>query len=420
MQTPRFIWILATLLLVSWRGFASGQEAPDLESRLEAVPDYLTFARGAVPLAPGSDAGPLKTEHEQALAAIDGNPASYVLTPKPGGPETVIELIYELPAATTFSWFGVPGISETPSPSQTFVARIDVFGSAEGPDGAFVPLGGADLATHAERGQISGFKADAAVPVRWVKVALSGGIDVQRDKTFFEFSEIIGHGQQEAVPMSERFNGKWKGRGVLMELRQDGALVTGCYERSGELSGAVDGSMLYATGVDRDDGVVSAFVLTVSPDGVLNGVGSTNGAPFRRYGGDPAPEGTVTGCSETADVALGCGSIVYGIQFKFDSAAIRPGSEQVLAELFDGLQAEPGMSIVIEGHTSSEGSDSYNQELSERRAEAVVDALVARGLDPGRIAAVGRGESKPIAANDDEAGRALNRRVEVACAAPGA
>lgn len=417
-QTHRFIRILAATVLLPLHGFASGQEAPDPESALERVPDYLSFARGAIPLALGGDAEQLKTAHEQALAAIDGNPGIFGLTPKPGGPETVIELLYELPAPTTFLWFGVPGISETPSPSQTFVARVDVFGSAEGPDGAFVPLGGADLATHAERGQISGFTADAAVPVRWVKVALSGGIDVQRDKTFFEFSEIIGRGQQEAVPMSERFNGKWKGRGVLMELRQDGALVTGCYERTGELSGAVEGSMLYATGVDRDDGVVSAFVLTVAPDGVLNGVSSTNGAPFRRYSGDPAPEDTVTGCSETADAVLGCGSIVYGIQFKFDSAVIRPESEQVLAELFEGLQAAPDMSIVIEGHTSSEGSDSYNQDLSERRAGAVVNALVAKGLDPGRIAAAGKGESEPIAGNEDEAGRALNRRVEVECAAP--
>jgi OOP family OmpA-OmpF porin len=389
--------------------------AAEIEPDPAAGPDYLSFARGAIPLAVSDGGAGLKTGYEHALAAIDGNPGSYVVTPKPGGPDTAIEFIYELPAATTFTRFGVPDIGETPSPAQTFVARVELQGSDSGPDGEFVALGAADLVTHEERGQVTEFPA-AAVAVRWVKVRISGGIDVQGDKTFFEFSEIIGYGEQERVPLNDRFTGQWKGRGVLMELHQDGALVTGCYERTGEFSGTVQGSMLYGTGIDRDDGVLSAFVLTVTPDGVLRGVSSTNGAPFRLYGGEPAPEGTRTECSDPAGSALGCGSIVYGIQFDFDSAVIRPESEQVLAELYAGLAAEPDAVIVIAGHTSSEGSEAYNQDLSERRAGAVVASLVGRGIDPARISAVGRGESDPFASNQDEAGRALNRRVEVDCA----
>jgi outer membrane protein OmpA-like peptidoglycan-associated protein len=377
--------------------------------------DYLTFALGAIPLEVSGDGVALKTGYEQALAAIDGNPGRYVMTPKPGGPGTSTTFMYQLPAATTFSDFAVPGIGETPSPSQTFVARVEIYGSGDSADTGFIRLAAVDLAVHEERGQVTGFAAEAAVPVRWVKVVLSGGLDVQREQTFFEFSEIVGYGEQEPVPDSDRFSGKWKGRGVLVELRQDGVLVTGCYDRTGDLSGAVEGSMLYATGTNRDDGTLSAFVLTVTPEGALNGVRSSNGAPFRMYTGDPAAAGTDTGCSEPAETVLGCGSIVYGIRFGFDSAEIRPESEPVLAELYDGLQASAGVSIIIEGHTSSEGSDRYNQDLSERRAQAVMDALVARGLEPGRISAAGKGESEPIAGNDDEAGRSLNRRVQVAC-----
>ena len=62
-----------------------------------------------------------------------------------------------------------------------------------------------------------------------------------------------------------------------------------------------------------------------------------------------------------------------------------------------------------------QGSDNYNLDLSKRRAQSVVDNLVRRGLDAGRISAVGKGEKEPIASNKDEAGRSLNRRVSVTC-----
>ena len=70
---------------------------------------------------------------------------------------------------------------------------------------------------------------------------------------------------------------------------------------------------------------------------------------------------------------------------------------------------------MIEGHTSSEGNEQYNQELSARRAQSVVEDLVRRGIDVARITTVGKGELEPIASNNDEAGRSLNRRVDVEC-----
>jgi outer membrane protein OmpA-like peptidoglycan-associated protein len=119
-------------------------------------------------------------------------------------------------------------------------------------------------------------------------------------------------------------------------------------------------------------------------------------------------------CAQPAPPSLGCGSIVHGIAFDFDSANIRPESAAVLEELFRGLQAASGK-ILIEGHTSSEGTEEYNQRLSERRAQAVVTDLVRRGLAKDRVSAAGIGERRPIASNNDESGRSLNRRVEVQC-----
>jgi outer membrane protein OmpA-like peptidoglycan-associated protein len=101
------------------------------------------------------------------------------------------------------------------------------------------------------------------------------------------------------------------------------------------------------------------------------------------------------------------------VLFDFDRATIRPDAAPILEPLLEMLQADPAMRIDIEGHTDWIGSDAYNQGLSERRARAVVNWLVSRGIARERISAVGRGEAEPVAANETASGRQLNRRVEV-------
>ncbi|MEZ5458104.1 MAG: OmpA family protein [Steroidobacteraceae bacterium] len=154
-------------------------------------------------------------------------------------------------------------------------------------------------------------------------------------------------------------------------------------------------------------------MLTIA-DSTLTGVRSTNGAPFRLYMGSRDAR-SVGICTAAAARLPGCGDTLYGVQFDFDSAAIRPESGVTLDRLGRGLQSGAGTSITIVGHTSAEGSVEYNRELSQRRAAAVVDALVARGFTRERLDARGAGETQPIADNLSEAGRALNRRVEVRC-----
>jgi len=76
----------------------------------------------------------------------------------------------------------------------------------------------------------------------------------------------------------------------------------------------------------------------------------------------------------------------------------------------------PETNIQIAGHTDSTGSDDFNQKLSEQRAQVVKNALAGQGVNPARMIAVGYGESKPIADNSTEAGRQMNRRVEITIA----
>jgi outer membrane protein OmpA-like peptidoglycan-associated protein len=102
-----------------------------------------------------------------------------------------------------------------------------------------------------------------------------------------------------------------------------------------------------------------------------------------------------------------------GITFDFDSFAIRPEFRATLDQVAQTLVTHPQTYIDVLGHTDSVGSAAYNQRLSEQRARAVADYLVARGVNPARIGTRGYGLTQPIASNDTEAGRAQNRRVEI-------
>lgn len=100
-----------------------------------------------------------------------------------------------------------------------------------------------------------------------------------------------------------------------------------------------------------------------------------------------------------------------GILFDSGSATLRPESTPVLQQILDTLQDHPELSVVIEGHTDAVGDDATNLDLSQRRAAAVVDHLVAQGLDAARLAAEGKGEAEPVADNETAEGRQQNRRV---------
>jgi len=101
------------------------------------------------------------------------------------------------------------------------------------------------------------------------------------------------------------------------------------------------------------------------------------------------------------------------VLFESGQAELLNGAQASLAEVVDLLQSEPDKLIRIEGHTDSVGDAQSNLQLSERRAQAVMHALVEMGVAAERVSAIGLGEDFPIASNEDEDGRARNRRVDV-------
>ena len=116
-----------------------------------------------------------------------------------------------------------------------------------------------------------------------------------------------------------------------------------------------------------------------------------------------------------APAADPCAGVIRlrGVNFDFDRAEIRPASRPILDQAANRLRQCGSERLQVEGHTDSIGSDAYNQDLSERRARAVRDYLVSRGVTGSRISSAGFGESRPIASNQTPEGRFLNRRVEV-------
>lgn len=106
------------------------------------------------------------------------------------------------------------------------------------------------------------------------------------------------------------------------------------------------------------------------------------------------------------------------VLFDTAQATLKPGAAVAIDRLGTFLNRNESTRLVIEGHTDSVGSDAYNSELSRRRAQAVADALISKGIPSTRFEVLGRGEGFPVAGNDTAAGRQQNRRVEIVFSNP--
>lgn len=120
----------------------------------------------------------------------------------------------------------------------------------------------------------------------------------------------------------------------------------------------------------------------------------------------------------------GCGAgavfVLNGVSFEFDKARLTPNAKTILDGVSDELQTFADIKVELSGHTDSRGADSYNQRLSEARAESVLEYLVSKGIVESRMTAVGFGESQPVADNNTDEGREQNRRVELKIISGGA
>ena len=131
------------------------------------------------------------------------------------------------------------------------------------------------------------------------------------------------------------------------------------------------------------------------------------------HASSPEAQALEAASNETHDVDRGLVLTLGDVVFDAGKASLQPSATTAIDRLVQLLGVYPERSVRIEGHTDSLGDDAANQLLSERRAAAVRDALVARGIAAARVEAVGYGETRPIADNRTEGGRKKNRRIEI-------
>ena len=189
--------------------------------------------------------------------------------------------------------------------------------------------------------------------------------------------------------------------------------LTGCASlgntEKGAIIGTAAGGAIGAAVGSRNGGTARGAIIGAAVGGVA---GAIIGNQMKKQADEIAqniPGATVEQVGEGIEVTFDS-----GLLYDFNSATVKPAARQNLTTLASSLQQYPGTELLIVGHTDSVGSDAYNQQLSEQRAAAAASYLVSQGVARDRIRTVGRGELEPEAANSSDAGRAQNRRVEVA------
>ena len=115
----------------------------------------------------------------------------------------------------------------------------------------------------------------------------------------------------------------------------------------------------------------------------------------------------------TTDTPRGLKANLADVLFATGKFELQPTAREALAKFSGIVLAHPGLKMQVEGYTDIVGSDTFNQTLSENRANSVRAYLIAQGIDPTSITAAGYGKSNPVASNDTSSGRQQNRRVEI-------
>lgn len=269
------------------------------------------------------------------------------------------------------------------------------------------------------------FPATAKAPARWVRLTIRTN---QGSAKWTELFTFRGFGEKPAMITPDNISGTYETSYSSFHVLQQGTALTGCYEYDeGLLEGTIEGRVMKITwresGGPDDRGPA---VMVFAPDGK-----TFRGFWWKLGRGKDAPNGSWEGKKVSTQVG-GCphwsGSVggelkkklsaekrarLYGILFDTNSSVIRPESKPVLDEVLDLLRTEPDWKLTIEGHTDAVGSNEHNLTLSQQRADSVKANLVTGGVDESRLKTAGFGESKPVADNDAELGRAQNRRVEL-------
>jgi outer membrane protein OmpA-like peptidoglycan-associated protein len=268
------------------------------------------------------------------------------------------------------------------------------------------------------------FAAAAPGTGRWLKLVIrsnNGDPDYTEIMNFRAFGKTLTNTQVQNVSGTYR-----SAQFGDFHLLQTGAQLSGCYEHDqGLVQGGLESHLMRLTW-SQGGGKTSGPALMVqardgkSFKGFWQNKGENDWHPgwdlkkiSDKVGSCPHWKGPAT--NVVADAIAQEGRVrLYGINFDSDSDKLRADAKPAIDQLRDALKTNPSWKVTIEGHTDSTSTAAHNLDLSKRRAAAVKAALVAGGIDAARLSTQGYGQTKPVASNDSELGRAQNRRVEIA------
>jgi len=240
---------------------------------------------------------------------------------------------------------------------------------------------------------------------------------------FTEIAEVELLGARTGTVARPSFAGDFGTRYGPMRFVQEGDDIFGCYDwtAGAQISGNLAGRNARVTWTEYPDGRVRQGTATFSlhSDGAkLWGVWYENGKLAgewvgTRVGAGKGPKCTPQRKGQLEALKRSRRMVLYGVRFDSNSDVPRPESDPTLDQLASMLGQDASLRLLVEGHTDATNTDAFNLDLSQRRAQSVVAALVKRGVKAERLQPKGFGRSKPVADNATAQGRALNRRVEV-------
>ncbi len=293
--------------------------------------------------------------------------------------------------------------------------------SAVSMDAGFEPVLRASLA---DRKDGQAFPASKSVEGRFVRLTI---VNNHGDGQWSELMGFRAFGPRGTAPAGPQVVGTFDTNYNRFHLRQQGTAISGCYEsREGLFTGTVEGRVAKLTWTESGGQTHGPAVFLFAPDGKsfrgywwvdTDRAKGPNGAWTGRrasaeVGSCPHWSGSVGG-QLRSDLAAQGRARLNGILFDTDSARLRSESLPTLDEVVRLLAGEPSWSVLVEGHTDSTSTAAHNQALSEQRAKSVVNYLTGKGVAASRLSAAGFGQSRPVADNATELGRAQNRRVEL-------
>ncbi|GHC08451.1 OmpA family protein [Thermomonas carbonis] len=381
------------------------------------VPNLLSFANGTIMPLPFD--GLLVTA---PILMIDGSSIqNWVGDGKPQS------FVFELPETATIRRLEFDDDTSGMGGVDAGVKDLTVEVSSTSAKDGFQPIFSGSLAKG-----VNGQRFDIAKPVagRWLRANFTSNHGGES----YSLTEIRAFGDAPAPALVTSASGSYTTVWGTWHITQAGTPINGCFQPAGlssspaTFAGGIEGNIARIRYIETDDAGTprepKAMLLVFARDGQrfftagVDGESLSDYAEVKRIAAEPAAcPGRAAGTPATAmaDTLAKDGRVaVYGINFDFNSATLRPESTAVLEQVAGLLRDEPALRITIEGHTDDVGGAAYNDALSGKRANAVKDWLVVAGTDGARLEAVGKGAGSPVATNGNDVGRAQNRRVELA------